>query len=214
MPSAVCLGCGVRVDDGAPCGCATGGANPYRDAAPSSRAALGGCPRCAVPLAQIDYAETPLDECGSCGGVFVDGWILDRLVAAREARLSLAISLPIRTLHREREVRYLRCPRCSAQMNRKIFGRSSGVVVDVCKSDGIWFDSGELASVLDFIEGGGLERAQRREIEEQNEELRKQKVQRAVEANTPRFAHEPVTLGNRSELAAEMLTALIEWWRF
>jgi Zn-finger nucleic acid-binding protein len=209
LPSAVCLGCGARVDDGAPCACDQLGDNPYRDAGPTSRAVLGGCPRCAQPLAQIDYADTPLDECGACGGVFVDGWILDRLVAAREARISLALSLPLRTMHREREVRYLRCPRCSAQMNRKIFGRSSGVVVDVCKEDGIWFDSGELTSVLEFIERGGLERAQLREIEEREEELRKARVRESIRSAP--MGNPPVS--SRSELAAELVTAIISWWK-
>lgn len=212
MPSAVCLGCGARVDDGAPCACEVVGGNPYRDAVPTSRAVLGGCPRCGVSLGEIDYAETPLDECGSCGGVFVDAWILDRLVAARDARISLALALPVRTLHREREVRYLRCPRCSAQMNRKIFGRSSGVVVDVCKEDGIWFDSGELASVLEFIECGGLERVQQKEIAEREEQLRRARVKNAMELAGP-TAHGQVTSSMRSELAAEVVAAIIDWWR-
>jgi len=213
LPSAVCLGCGARVDDGAPCACEVVGSNPYRDAVPTtSRAVLGACPRCSVPLAQIDYAETPLDECPSCGGVFVDAWILDRLVVARGARISLALALPVRMLHREREVRYLKCPRCAAQMNRKIFGRSSGVVVDVCKEDGIWFDSGELASVLVFIESGGLQRAQQREIEERDEQLRRDKVKRALELAGPR-AHAPVTASMRTELATELVQAIVEWWK-
>lgn len=208
MPSAVCLGCGARVDEGAPCACEHVGSNPYREAAGAARAVLGGCPRCAVPLVETDYADTPLEECSRCGGVFVEAWILDRLVAARDARISLSLSLPIRTLHREREVRYLRCPRCSMQMNRKIFGRSSGVVVDICKSDGIWFDSGELASVLDFIEAGGLERAEEREAEERREELRRARVREAVRTG------QPIEPGpTRTHLAAQVAAALLEWWR-
>jgi Zn-finger nucleic acid-binding protein len=210
VPSAVCLGCGARVDEGAPCACDQIGDNPYRDAAPSSRAVLGACPRCSQALAQVDYAETPLDECGGCGGVFVEAWILDRLVAAREARISLSLSLPVRTLHRERQVRYLRCPRCSTQMNRKIFGRSSGVVVDICKSDGIWFDSGELASVLEFIECGGLERAQQREVEEREEELRRARIRESIKGAAP--MPNP-SFASRSELAAELVGAIITWWK-
>jgi len=209
LPSAVCLGCGARVDDGAPCACELVGDNPYRDAPPTSRAVLGACPRCALGLVQAEYADTPLDECARCGGVFVEAWILDRLVAAREARISLALSLPVRTVHREREVRYVKCPRCSAQMNRKIFGRSSGVVVDVCKSDGIWFDSGELALVLEFVERGGLEKAQQRELEERAEQLRRERVRESIRAAP--MINEPIA--TRTELAAELVSAIVTWWR-
>lgn len=210
MPSAVCLGCGARIDDDAPCACESLGGNPYRDAAPRS-VSLGGCPRCGPPLVQVDYADTPLDECTACAGVFVEAWILDRLVAARDARISLAVSLPVRARHRETEVRYLECPRCSAPMNRKIFGRSSGIVVDVCKTDGIWFDAGELASVLEFIEGGGLERARERELAERAEEQRREKVRRELERPSM-FTRMNAPVSSRSELASELVAAIVEWW--
>lgn len=210
MPSALCLGCGARVDDDAPCACESVGQHPYRDAAPTSSIVLGRCPRCAVPLEQVDYADTPLDECARCGGVFVEAWILDRLVAARGARISLGVSLPVRPRTRETEVRYLRCPRCSTQMNRTIFGRSSGVVVDVCKGDGIWFDAGELAAVLEFIEAGGLERVRQRELAEQEAEQRKARLRRELERAPFAGFHEPVSM--REELAADFVAALAELW--
>lgn len=201
---AVCLGCGARVTEQR-CACTALGTSPYREV--ESAPARGACPRCAHALIEEDYADTPLDECGTCGGVFVEAWILDRLAAARQARISLALSLPARMLHREKVVRYLRCPRCNAQMNRKIFGRSSGIVVDVCKGHGMWFDAGELSAVIEFIEGGGLERARRRAEEEAAEEARKLKVQRAVAASQA-----PVP-SDRGEVAAEIVRALVEWWK-
>lgn len=211
MPSALCLGCGARVDDDAPCACDAVGSNPYRDVAPTS-VQLGRCPRCGPPLDSVDYADTTLDECPSCGGVFVEGWILDRLVAARAARISLGLSLPVRERLRETEVRYLKCPRCSMQMNRSVFGRSSGVIVDLCKADGVWFDAGELASVLEFIEAGGLERALEKERAEQEAELRRQQVRREL-SHTPLIGlrHEDDSL--RRELAADLVAVLVELWK-
>jgi hypothetical protein len=44
-------------------------------------------------------------------------------------------------------------------MNRKNFGDSSGIIVDVCSLHGCWFDAGELPAVLKFVEEGGLARA-------------------------------------------------------
>jgi Zn-finger nucleic acid-binding protein len=199
--NAVCLGCGERVAEQ---GCRCTPLAPYRSTEPLAE---GACPRCRKELVVEDYADTPLDECVQCGGVFVEAWILDRLAAAREARMSLAISLPDRPLHRETEVRYLKCPRCSALMNRKIFGRSSGIAVDVCKDHGMWFDAGELAAVITFIEGGGLERAKKRADAERAEEARKLKNQRAASATFD--APDSV----RADLAGEIVRALVEWWK-
>ena len=50
-------------------------------------------------------------------------------------------------------------------MNRVTGAKGSGVVLDVCKAHGIWFDKDELRRVLAFIAGGGLDRAREQEIE-------------------------------------------------
>jgi Zn-finger nucleic acid-binding protein len=230
MASALCLGCGARVDDDAPCGCVSLGQGPYRDVPPGT-VDLGRCPRCGPPLEQVEYGDTPLDECTACQGVFVDRWILDRLGAApsvaagdasapsvavgdasaQQARTALGVALPVRPRHRETAVRYLRCPRCSTQMNRTVFGRSSGVVVDVCKSDGIWFDAGELSAVLAFIEGGGLERARQRELAERADAERQQILRRELEKTPFAGFHEPV--GRPGDLAADFVAAIVELWR-
>ena len=39
--------------------------------------------------------------------------------------------------------------------DRRNFGGTSGVVVDVCHAHGTWFDAGELVKVLAFVESGG-----------------------------------------------------------
>jgi hypothetical protein len=56
-------------------------------------------------------------------------------------------------------VRYRPCPECAQLMNRKNFGGSSGVVVDICSLHGAFFDRGELPRVLDFVRRGGLAKA-------------------------------------------------------
>jgi Zn-finger nucleic acid-binding protein len=67
-------------------------------------------------------------------------------------------------------------------MNRQVFARISGVVVDVCKDHGVWFDAGEIAAVVAFIEAGGLStaleraararEAEKREVEKQYQSAR------------------------------------------
>ena len=57
-------------------------------------------------------------------------------------------------------------------MNRVNFGKVSGVIVDVCKLHGTWFDAGELTRVVAFAAGGGLERTRAREKLEQQRHAR------------------------------------------
>jgi Zn-finger nucleic acid-binding protein len=56
-------------------------------------------------------------------------------------------------------VRYRACPHCRQMMNRKNFGGTSGIVVDVCAVHGTFFDAGELPRVLEFVRRGGLAKA-------------------------------------------------------
>ena len=50
-------------------------------------------------------------------------------------------------------------------MNRVNFARCSGVIVDICKQHGTWFDRDELSRIVEFIHGGGLNasRAERKD---------------------------------------------------
>lgn len=59
-------------------------------------------------------------------------------------------------------------------MNRINFARCSGVVVDICKGHGTWFDREELSRIVEFIRGGGLDAARSREkaaLEEERRQL-------------------------------------------
>jgi len=55
-------------------------------------------------------------------------------------------------------VRYVHCPECQKVMNRVHFAHSSGIVIDVCKKHGVWFEKDELRGVLDFVAKGGMQR--------------------------------------------------------
>jgi hypothetical protein len=62
-------------------------------------------------------------------------------------------------------------------MNRMKFARCSGVIVDVCKQHGTWFDRDELSCIVEFIHGGGLNASRAKEkleIAEQREQLRQE----------------------------------------
>jgi Zn-finger nucleic acid-binding protein len=79
-------------------------------------------------------------------------------------------------------ISYVPCPDCSQLMNRSNFARSSGVIIDLCKQHGVWFDVEELPKIIDFIRKGGMEQAREREklaIKEERDNLRDE-VRRAA----------------------------------
>jgi len=55
----------------------------------------------------------------------------------------------------------------------KNFARCSGVIVDICKGHGTWFDRDELSRIVEFIRAGGLEMARTKEKVELEEERRR-----------------------------------------
>jgi hypothetical protein len=67
-------------------------------------------------------------------------------------------------------------------MNRVNFAHGSGVILDVCRAHGTFFDRDELHRVVTFIQDGGLERARVREREAFKEEERRL---RALQAAPP-----------------------------
>jgi Zn-finger nucleic acid-binding protein len=142
------------------------------------------CPRCDCLLRAREYGDLSVEECDKCGGLFLAPTTMERLVAARDMPTTLRLALPKREMKRETAVRYIFCPTCGKSMNRQAFGRISGVVVDVCKSHGVWFDAGELAEVIRFVEQGGLERERERELAELAE--RERRV-RSVEMRSDRM---------------------------
>lgn len=65
-------------------------------------------------------------------------------------------------------------------MNRKNFGGASGVIVDVCPLHGMWFEVGELESVLSFVRQGGLARAERLRAERARHEGSSNRLSKAT----------------------------------
>ncbi len=59
---------------------------------------------------------------------------------------------------------YIPCPECGKLMNQKNFAGCSGIVVDLCKPHGIWFDRQELQGIINFIKNGGLHKARENEL--------------------------------------------------
>jgi Zn-finger nucleic acid-binding protein len=117
-----------------------------------------GCPDCKLPLKAFRAGAGLLHACERCGGQLVSHGLLRDLLESRETLGSAVpsrIDVP-RANPLSDPVRYRPCPGCGQLMNRKNFGGTSGVVMDVCSLHGSFFDPGELPRVLEFVRRGGL----------------------------------------------------------
>jgi Zn-finger nucleic acid-binding protein len=171
------------------------------------------CPRCTRGLAARRYAELEVEECDGCGGLFLTPGMLDRVVRCRDQSTGLRLALPQPKPFLEQEVRYLLCPACDKLMNRQAFGRISGVVVDVCRSHGVWFDAGELTQVMQFVERGGLERAREREAEERSEQVRSLRAAQVGAVASDWRPEADTDVRDYAELAREFVAAIATLWR-
>lgn len=109
------------------------------------------CPRCKHPLA---HAGGGVHACGACEGTFFTESALEALVErARhgdEVDTAESLQTGVSPSAMLEDVRYLACPMCGEPMNRSIFGRKSGIVVDVCPQHGTWFDHGEVETAVRY----------------------------------------------------------------
>lgn len=117
----------------------------YRDETCPACGALAmparACPHCTAPLGATRIAEHVFDECGRCGGVFIDSATIEHLVAgsADEVLAKLRERTDVAGSSGAR-----RCPTCQRDMAKRMASGGSGVIIDVCKSHGVFFDAGEL----------------------------------------------------------------------
>ncbi len=129
------------------------------------------CPACGdgrhLRSRALDDRDLSVLECGSCAGLWVGNDIFQRLAASSEGVRTAVAALgggngggetPIPRIDEERRV-YRPCPICGSLMHRRNYGRKSGVIVDTCRNHGVWFDAGELARILRWLESGGAQRA-------------------------------------------------------
>jgi Zn-finger nucleic acid-binding protein len=121
-----------------------------------------------------DDPERAALVCDACHGVFVDYAVLAASVDAERPvdspapvapspsapssrPLGASSRSPAGSRRRLGDARYGWCPHCGQVMTPMVFGQRSGIVVDVCREHGTWFDRGELDAVLAFVRAGHFE---------------------------------------------------------
>lgn len=126
------------------------------------------CPRCRINMQAVMIGKTHLRECSKCEGIWADTASLQQIYEDREEQAAvLGTAAPVAESNSlEMPIRYIPCPICNTLMNRVNFAHCSNVIVNVCKAHGTWFDKDELRRIVEFIRGGGLDRARKEEIDD------------------------------------------------
>lgn len=121
------------------------------------------CPDCDIPLQTLDLqidGKFYLERCTRCMGLFFDPGELEALMDKSVSNVYSIETKRLDALLREQsktaeKITYRKCPVCRQLMHRTNFGHRSGVIVDQCKTDGLWLDSGELKRLLNWKKAGG-----------------------------------------------------------
>jgi Zn-finger nucleic acid-binding protein len=177
---------------------------------PVGEAGVLPCPVCKAALDAYRDAAGALFDCALCGGQFVEHPLLREMLHEHEHAPFPGGAPPQLPAVPDPRNSYIPCPACAALMNRKNFGGLSGVIVDVCKKHGTWFDLGELPRVLAFVAAGGLERTRRR-AEEEAADARRAALAAAAATPAPVSSHDFASqrLGGTQSLAQMFVDLLL-----
>jgi Zn-finger nucleic acid-binding protein len=143
------------------------------------------CPDCEVSLATVHLGQTPINECGRCCGIWLETQTFDRICTDSE-RQTAVLGKPIaQEIDVKREWRYVPCPRCRRLMQRVNFAGQSGVIIDICREHGAWFEREELRKIVEFIRAGGMAEARQTQLERLEHERRRLERERAEMHSSP-----------------------------
>jgi Zn-finger nucleic acid-binding protein len=140
------------------------------------------CPRCKTEMRLVAIGDSKVLECESCLGLWLDTQSFERVCADQEQHAAVLGKASISSLDSstlQSKVNYIPCPQCSQLMNRANFARCSGVIIDICKQHGVWFDQNELSRIVEFIRAGGLDQSrakEKRALEEERRQLQLDRV--------------------------------------
>ena len=105
------------------------------------------CPACKNPMIVLELEQVEIDYCTGCEGIWLDSGELELLLENTKERKELLESFKEDVSSKERSYG---CPICGKRMSKIFVGDQNRVLIDKCRKDhGIWFDKGELKSVIE-----------------------------------------------------------------
>ena len=223
-----CPCCSAPLQDGGP-RCAYCGSFVDIDLEGWARAEVQGpradlhCPDGHGPLEAIRLSHPSaisLDRCPTCLGLFLELGTLQQLLREAvgpvwEVDTPLLNSLVESPRSQPGALRYRACPACGDMMNRSLFGKRSGVIIDRCRSHGTWLDPGELRQLLAWTRAGGALRHEEQSEQERLWQERRdaQELQRKLEGLVALESGSPQSSLLETDLLVLLGRALRQLWR-
>lgn len=168
------------------------------------------CPACGdaskLQSRSLGDLQAPVLECDRCAGLWIGTQVFAELArqatqhgTRRDPLFAGARSRPPQPTPQSQGPFYRSCAVCGKLMPRRNYSHRSGVIVDLCKEHGIWFDADELPRVLAWLRAGGsLETERVPEVKARTEAHRKRT------ATHPSRRGEPATTASPDEDPARL----------
>ncbi len=111
------------------------------------------CPVCRQEMLIVEFEEIELDACPDCQGLWFDAQELRQLFEVVDAPdHALDLELQLSRLKNRGERR--KCPRCRGRLEPVLAPTEQELILDECpRGHGLWFDKGELATLLSSVLG-------------------------------------------------------------
>ena len=105
------------------------------------------CPVCKNAMITLELAEVEIDYCTDCGGIWLDAGELEILLGDAGDAAALLDSFAVDSACAEKK---RKCPICDKKMDKIVVGTEPPpLLLDKCsRSDGLWFDKGELQDIF------------------------------------------------------------------
>jgi Zn-finger nucleic acid-binding protein len=125
------------------------------------------CPLCKIPLKHLRITlgvDVFIEHCTICDGFLIDEIDLEKVLLFTTKEVVLYNKKILRFIldnprkEKEKKPFYRECPHCKIIMKKKMFKKSSGIMIDKCTEHQLWLDSGELIQMLEWKKVGGEER--------------------------------------------------------
>ncbi len=122
------------------------------------------CPACLnkrLNSRRLGREQASVAECERCGGLWIGksvfASIRERIARQSQHLVNSVMAPPKRAsvVSRQKGPLYRKCASCDKILSRRQYARGSGIIIDICREHGIWFDAGELESTVRFIAAGG-----------------------------------------------------------
>jgi uncharacterized protein len=99
------------------------------------------CPKCNKPMVVLELDNIEIDHCLACKGVWLDSGELELLLSD--------VNSPNLIPDIKCTEKKIKCPKCGHKMGKIRVGKPDGILIDSCADKhGLWFDGGELESLL------------------------------------------------------------------